>query len=251
LDGNGRVDLTDLKYLLGSLNDPATGPLDARDLNKNGVIDADDVRLLLGLCGSKCTLPSAPIVPDSGANCNGVYNGTFTGNLSISNGQTCTFTGGSIIGNVTQNAGTLVLEYGSGINGNLTQSGGTLVLTNTTVRGNVQITGGGKFAIGASTILGNLEIGNLVAGPGQNSVCASHVQVNLRSHDNVAPVQIGSSTATCAGNFVGGDLQVNNNTAPTTVSNNRVANNLQCQNNAAITGGGNTAQQKQGECAGF
>jgi hypothetical protein len=232
LDGNGKVNLDDLNALRGSLGDPATGPLDARDLNKNGVIDADDVRLLLGLCGSACTVGRALIVPDSGANCRGVYNGRFTGDLSISNGQSCTFTGGSIIGNVTQN-------------------GGTLVLANTAVSGSVQITGGGNFAIGASAIGGTLEIGNLPAGPGLNSVCGSQVQGNLQPHNNAARVQIGASTAKCTGNSVRGDLQVNNNTAPTTVFNNTVGNNLQCQNNSAITGGGNSAKQKQGQCAGF
>jgi hypothetical protein len=236
LDGNGKVDRDDLDFLLRSLNDPATGPLDARDLNKDGIIDAEDVRLLLELCGFACTVAGPPYrppnAPDSGTNCNGIYNGRFIGNLSISDGQTCTYVGNRIEGNVTQNGGTLVLVY-------------------TAVSGSVQITGGGNFAIGASAIGGNLEIGNLPAGPGLNSVCGSQVQGNLQPHNNAAPVQIGSSTASCTGNSVRGDLQVNNNTAPTTVFNNNVGNNLQCQNNSAITGAGNSAKQKQGQCSAF
>jgi hypothetical protein len=35
------------------------------------------------------------------------------------------------------------------------------------------------------------------------------------------------------------------------VFDNQVANNLQCQNNTSITGSGNTAEQKQGQCASF
>jgi hypothetical protein len=42
------------------------------------------------------------------------------------------------------------------------------------------------------------------------------------------------------------------NTAATQVFGNKVSNTLQCQSNtASITGGGNTAKQKQGQCAAF
>jgi hypothetical protein len=42
-----------------------------------------------------------------------------------------------------------------------------------------------------------------------------------------------------------------NNTAAIQVGFNKVKNTLQCQGNSAITGGGNTAMQKQGQCAAF
>jgi hypothetical protein len=47
-------------------------------------------------------------------------------------------------------------------------------------------------------------------------------------------------------------LQVQNNTgSSTTVTGNNVANNLQCSGNTTITGSGNTAALKQGQCAAF
>jgi hypothetical protein len=53
-------------------------------------------------------------------------------------------------------------------------------------------------------------------------------------------------------NTVGANLHVQNNIASTQVFNNIVKKDLQCQNNSpAITGGGNTAAQKQGQCSGF
>ena len=190
--------------------------------------------------------------PSASTACNGTYSGTFVGNLSVSRGQTCMFVGG-------------------GVTGNITQTGGNLILSGTTVGGNVQIQGGGAFSIGGSArIIGNLQIQNLPGGAVQNQVCGVAVSGNLTYQNDGAPVAIGAATM-CPGNTVGGNLQVSNNTASvgivsnhvggnlqvqndsgsTTVSGNQVANNLQCSNNQTITGSGNTALKKQGQCAGF
>jgi lysophospholipase L1-like esterase len=191
-------------------------------------------------------------VPPAGTSCNGTFGGTFVGNLNVSNGQTCTFLGG-------------------GVTGNITQTGGNLILSGTTVGGNVQIQGGGAFSIGSFTkIVGNLQVQNLPASATQNHVCGTTVTGNLTYHNNGAPVEIGAATL-CPGNRIGGDLQVGNNTAAagivgnivggnlqvqndagaTVVSSNNVVKNLQCSGNVAISGNGNTATQKQGQCAAF
>jgi lysophospholipase L1-like esterase len=190
--------------------------------------------------------------PSTGTTCNGTYNGTFVGNLKVSAGQTCIFVGG-------------------GVTGNVTQTGGSLVLSGTTVGGNVQIQGGGAFSLGSSArIIGNLQIQNLPATSAQNSVCGVSVSGNLTYQNSDAPVVIGAA-AMCPGNTVGGNLQVGNNagavgivgnivtgnlqvqndTGSTIVFSNNVAKNLQCSGNTTITGGGNTALQKQGQCAVF
>ena len=49
-DGDGDVDQDDLNFLLRALNTPATGVGDPRDLNRDGVIDAVDSRILTTLC---------------------------------------------------------------------------------------------------------------------------------------------------------------------------------------------------------
>jgi lysophospholipase L1-like esterase len=190
--------------------------------------------------------------PTSGTACNGSYGGTFVGNLTVSAGQTCMFMGG-------------------GVTGNITQTGGNLILTGTTVGGNVQVQGGGTFTLsGFARIAGNLQIQNLPASSIQNELCGVGVSGNLTYQNSHAPVAIGAASM-CPGNTVGGDLQVNNNTAvvgifgntvtgnlqvqndtaSTMVSDNTVAKDLQCGGNTTIIGGGNTAQQKQGQCAVF
>jgi hypothetical protein len=64
-------------------------------------------------------------------------------------------------------------------------------------------------------------------------------------------VQNNSASTIVNGNTVNGNLQVQDNTAPTQVFTNIVGANLQCQLNSSITGGGNTAQSKQGQCGVF
>jgi len=189
----------------------------------------------------------------SGSNCNGFYTGTFNGNVNVTNGQDCVWVNATI-------------------NGNAQQNGGNLVIDQTTVKGNVQVTGGGTFAIGpSSAINGNLQIQSIPVGTAQNQVCGTTVTGNLQFHNNGTAVQIGSASSSCAGNTIGGNLQVDNNTGSTAIFNNTVAgnlqdqdnvgstqvvnntitHNLQCGGNTLITGGGNTASQKQGQCAAF
>jgi len=206
--------------------------------------------LITALNGAAQALPPAL---KSGSICNGVYGGVFNGNVSVSKGQTCTFVNGSITGNVQQN-------------------GGSLVLAGATVTGNVQINSGGIFSIGPFAVInGDLQIQNIPSGTAQNQVCGATVKGNLQFQNNGTAVQIGSASPACPVNVIGGNLEVHNNTsstaifyntvggnlqdqnntASTQVFSNKVTKNLQCQNNSSIAGGGNTAAQKQGQCATF
>ena len=95
---------------------------------------------------------------------------------------------------------------------------------------------------------------------------------NLQFDNNGAGVQIGSASQSgCAGNAIGGTLELQNNTASVSVFNNVIGANLtdnnntgtsrvfgntvlqtlQCQGDASIMGGSNIAQQKQGQCTAF
>jgi hypothetical protein len=173
--------------------------------------------------------------PTSGTACNGVFNGTFHGDLTVSAGQNCVFVGGAIDGNVQLD-------------------GGNLSLTNVIVSGNVQLQNGGSFSVGPSaTIDGNLQAHNLPAGGAGNQVCDSRITGNLQYQNSATPVEVGSGSPTCTGNTIGGDLQFHNNTADTTASGNSINGNLQCQNDTPPTTGipeSNTVGgNKQGECS--
>jgi hypothetical protein len=176
---------------------------------------------------------------------------SITGNLTVSAGQVVNLSQQTVTGNVTVTGGTLILRNGSRIGGNLQVSGGSVSLAKSAIGGNAQFDGGGSFSIGEGVAInGNLQIGNLPASAGLNTVCGSSVGGNLEFHNNNAPAAIGSGSG-CAGNLVGGNLQVNNNFAQVQVFGNQVTNNLQCQQNSSITGGGNAARSKQGQCSAF
>ena len=188
----------------------------------------------------------------SGDACDGVFGGTFTGDVTVSPGQNCVFTNGTITGNVHQ-------------------KGGTLALSGVLVGGQVQVSGG-TFSFGPfAEIDGNLEIQNLTDGTGQNQICNITVEGNMHLHNNGVSIQVGSnSLSSCAGNAIGGDLEVHNNSGSTTIFGNtitgnlhdhnnsgstqlfnNISNHLQCQNNESIIGSSNTADVKQGQCIDF
>jgi hypothetical protein len=106
----------------------------------------------------------AGTVPASGNECNGVFNGTFRGNIIVSNGQSCTFIGG-------------------GITGNVTQTGGKLVTRNATIGGKLEISGGGTSSIATTTIGGDFQIQNVPSGAAQNQNCGANVKDNLQFHN--------------------------------------------------------------------
>jgi hypothetical protein len=197
------------------------------------------------------TLTVVASVPASGTKCNGVYNGTFKSNIVVTSGQTCIFVGG-------------------GVSGSVTELGGKLVLSNASVSGNVTVSGG-TFSIGPLvTIKGNLAILALPKSAVPAQVCGAVIGGGLQVVASATPVLIGASSG-CPGNTVSGDLLVSANLAPTSIDNNTVAGGLadlanlgatqvfsnhvkgilSCTADSAITGGGNTATKKTGQCAGF
>lgn len=213
--------------------------------------------------GGVPTLPTA---------CNGEFSGNYAGNIKVSSGQTCVFNGGNITGHVTQ-------------------TGGQLILTNTGVGGNVTITGGAFTLGPFTTIGGNLKVNGVQASTDTNDVCGTTVTGNMELENVGATLNIGSSSPTCTGNSIGGhllvkdnsgltniydnfvtdnlhvesetgstqvynnnvgkDLLLDTNSGSTAVFNNTVVNNLNCATNSSISGGGNTAKKKLGECASF
>ena len=172
-------------------------------------------------------------IPTAGNACNGLYSGVFLGNITVSSGQTCDF------------------EDGGQVFGNILVTGGSLILNNTAVFGNVQVQGG-TYTLGPQvTIWSNLTVQNIPSGSAQNTVCGVTVRGDMQVQGNGTAVEIGSTAGSCPGNSIGGNLQVNSNTALVQIFENQINNNLQCQSNSSITGAGNTAKSKQGQCSSF
>jgi YVTN family beta-propeller protein len=197
-------------------------------------------------------IPVPQSAPVAGNLCNGIYKGTFNGNLTVSAGQDCIFLNGRIGGNVNV-------------------VGGNFALNGSSVGGNLTVNGGGTYTLGpAATVGGNLQIQNIPAGSASNSVCGATVYGNMILKSDGTAVQIGSAAPLfCAGNTIGGSLEVVDNsssalmfdnsvggnmsvldnTGPVDVVSNTVGGNLLCQGNTdLIMGSGNKAIKITRQC---
>ncbi|HEV7137196.1 MAG TPA: DUF5666 domain-containing protein [Steroidobacteraceae bacterium] len=172
-----------------------------------------------------------PAAPHQGNTCNGSFDGFFAGSITVAAGEDCTFSSGATV------------------EGNIKVTGGTLELSGARVKGNVQVQGAGTVSILAAThIEGNLQIQDLPSGSAAIQICGAAIDRNLQYQNNGAAVTIGGDSG-CAGNTIGGNLQINDNSAPAVILDNAVSGNLQCENDASVSGGGNSARKKQGQCA--
>ncbi len=184
-------------------------------------------------------------VPTSGTTCNGTYTGTFHGGITVSPGQDCSFVSGGVDGGITNNGGTVSLTNAT-VNGGVTNNSGSLTLTGASVNGGVTVSGG-VIAIGAGTdIHGDVNISGL---SGSSSVCGASMNGNETVGPNTAPLVFGNPPS-CAGNSLKGGITFTGNSS-LEVFGNAIGNTLACQGNTSITGGGNTAKSKTGQCATF
>jgi hypothetical protein len=211
-------------------------------------------------------------VPASGTSCNGAYSGTFQGNLTVTNGQTCMFVSGGASGNITETGGNLVLSGGS-VGGNVTVTGGTFSIgPSTTIKSNLVVQSIPKSSatnqVCGTTISGSLQFqsngtavligsgtsscaGNVIKGSLQVTSNSAAITIDANTISNSLQVQSNTGATTMDGNTVGGSLQDQSNTGPTQLVSNNIAGVLQCQSNTTITGSGNTAASKTGQCAKF
>jgi len=244
----------------------------AANLNDTVYIDSltDDVTIV---SESGAKYGSGLTVPASSSGCNGTFNGTFTGDLNISAGQTCIFIGGKITGYVIQTGGILVLknvligedvilEGGISSVGPLTTIGGDLNIENlpdstatdevctTNVKGNVEVQHVGAnvnigssepASCGANVIYGNLDADDSI---GTLEFDGNRINGNLQINDNTGATQIYS-------NSVGGNVLLEGNRGSAQIYRNIIVNDLNCVNNSSISGGLNSAKEKQGQCANF
>jgi microsomal dipeptidase-like Zn-dependent dipeptidase len=206
------------------------------------------------------TINASGAVPPSGNACNGFYlGGTFSGNINVAPNQVCEIYGGVVNGHVMSTGGVVSLLSGTTVSGNVnitgTATGPGATLSNqvcgATVKGNLAIQNDGNAITvggtncGPTAVGGNLQV---QSDAGAVSIASTSISGNMTVQDN-------TSTVLLSGNTVSGDMQVQNNTDAaanaTQVLNNQVTKNLLCIGNSSITGQGNTAKSKQGQCATF
>jgi hypothetical protein len=140
----------------------------------------------------------------------------------------------------------------------------TCKLNGTKVKGNVEVKSGAKLYASAVRVDGNIQSegfqvvqvkqGSFVDGDvqlkkgrsgGNSLISASTTDGNLQLEENRASIKAN-------GNTILGDFQAFKNTGGLFFNNNRISQNFQCkENDPAPTGSGNTAGDKEDQCAGL
>ncbi|MGC1781930.1 MAG: FG-GAP-like repeat-containing protein [Acidobacteriaceae bacterium] len=191
------------------------------------------------------TVAATQSVPSSGTTCNGTYTGTYHGGITVSAGQSCNFISGGVDGSVTNNGGTVTFTNAT-VDGSVTNNSGSLTLTNATVDGAVAVNGGTLTIGPGSTIHGSVAISGL---SGPSSICGAAMSGAVTVGPNTIPIMFGDPPS-CAGNTVSGGVTIDGNSS-VDVFDNHISGALTCTGNTSITGGGNTASSKTGQCATF
>ena len=170
-------------------------------------------------------LAAAPAAQAEERVCRGTIGATTVDNLLVPQGASCTLNG-------TRIEGTVKVER----NAALTASG-------IRVKGNVQSEGFKNIVLRqGSIVVGSVQLENGLRG-GSGRVLNTRINGDLQFFSNGARM-------IARGNTIQANFQANQNTGGLVIKNNRVAENLQCQsNNPPPVGGGNTAGDKEGQCA--
>jgi hypothetical protein len=157
--------------------------------------------------------------------CRGTIGATTVDNLRVPQGASCTLNG-------TRVEGTVKVERNAGLTANGIR-----------VKGNVQSEGFKNILLRrASVVVGSVQLENGLR-DGSGRVLNTRINGDLQFFSNKARM-------IARGNTILANFQANQNTGGLVIENNRISENLQCQsNNPRPTGGGNTAGDKEGQCA--
>ena len=157
--------------------------------------------------------------------CRGTIGAATVDNLLVPQNASCTLNGTRVEGTVKVERNAQLFANGIRVKGNVQSEGfKTIVLR----RG--------------SSVVGSVQLENGLEG-GRGNVANSRINGDVQFFSNEARM-------VAQGNTVLANFQANQNTGGLVISNNTISQNLQCQaNNPPPTGGGNTAGDKEDQCA--
>jgi len=168
---------------------------------------------------------AAPVALAEERVCRGTIGSRTVDNLLVPRGATCTLNG-------TRVEGTVKVERNA-----------TLVANTIRVKGNVQSEGFKSITLREnSVVVGSVQLENGLDNGG-GRVLNSRINGDVQFFSNEASM-------VARGNTILANLQANQNKGGLVIKDNRISENLQCkENNPPPTGGGNTAGDKEDQCA--
>jgi hypothetical protein len=180
---------------------------------------------------------------------------TIDANVTVPAGAFCDLNGTHVTGNVTverttdpNNPAGLAMDVGARVDGNVhvELNGQFAAFGASIVGGNVQCDTCQVADLHDSTVQGNLHDNALSQG---TRIRNSHIGGNLLVLNSVDTVAFGYQFS---GSSIGGNFEFSHNTGASNISGNAIGQNLNCEGNTPPpTGAGNTAHNKQGQCALF
>ena len=178
--------------------------------------------LMLAVCA---LLAVAPPAQAEERVCRGTIGATTVDNLLVPQGATCTLNG-------TRVEGTIKVENNA-----------TLLASGVRVKGNIQSEGFEKIRLNKdSRVVGSVQLKNGQSG-GLAKISFSRINGDLQFESNDARMVANNNT-------VGANLQAVQNEGGVELTGNTIAENLQCkEDEPPPTGGGNTAGDKEDQCA--
>lgn len=147
------------------------------------------------------------------------------GDLIVPGGKICVLTGTAVSGSVKAGPGA------------------SLGLKGATIGGNLQVDEAVAVDVRDTSVTGNVQV-KKVGGPGPVVLLDSRIRGNVQVEENAVGHQIER-------NVIDGDLQFHNNRdSKHVIADNKIGGSLQCKENVPPpVGGGNTAKQKEDQCA--
>ncbi len=181
--------------------------------------------LIAALTGMLALAMAAPVAMAEERVCRGTIGATTVDNLLVPQGAKCTLNGTRVEGTVKVERRAQLFANGVRVKGNVQSEGfRTIVLRENSV------------------VIGSVQLENGLEG-GSGRVLNSRINGDVQYFTNEARMVARANTILA-------NLQANQNTGGLVISNNSIAENLQCQaNNPRPTGGGNTAGDKEDQCA--
>ncbi len=181
--------------------------------------------LAIALASVLALMISAPAALAEERVCRGTIGATTVDNLLVPQGAACTLNGTKVQGTIK------------------VANNAKLVANGVRVIGNVQSEGFKNILLRrASVVVGSVQLENGLR-DGSGRVLNTRVNGHLQFFSNKARM-------IARGNTILANFQANQNTGGLVIENNRISENLQCQsNNPRPTGGGNTAGDKEDQCA--
>ena len=158
-------------------------------------------------------LASTSTAAAAGFTCNGVFSGATIKAVIVPDNGSCTLVGSTVTGNVDVRTGAYFEASATTIQGNVKGKDALTIFTHdgSTIGGSVKATSTTQVFLFDGSVGGSVQAGSSVENNGHVQVCGMTIGKKVQIKKGGTDILVGDSLAGCAGNTIGGNLEVTNN----------------------------------------